>query len=231
MARQSNNDADDLRSATVKINEVEWNANRCVLRTSKGATFSFFESKRDGGLTKAAESFDEMGGDEGIIGQTVGVRYKEKPGTKGQMFKTILWFEPVLDGSPLTDKEDRPVAKRTAQRRALVGRTPAEARQAKAELDSEVIGKTACLFLQAAIQSGVSIPKAQSLVSEAVMLAERLINEARGPNRKRTATPEPEEEREEESDAEEAEEPPRKSRAKRSMPDWEESAAEEEAPF
>lgn len=103
---------DNIINANLTISGVEETVTQIKIKDENKKTYSFFKTKKDGGMTKAYEAFQQY-----KVGDTVGIGYKEvaftgKDGTQGKI-KSILSFGPVNSAAMLTKNAPQPVSSST----------------------------------------------------------------------------------------------------------------------
>lgn len=170
---------------TIRIESVEMTNGRYKIKSSRGETYSFFEESKNTGKTTTA--YNQYKALHLGPGAETEIWYAESEGDyqgKPITYRNILTFKPAIgdaDGEGVyADQPARRPQPAPAPNGAVRTITVDEEFR-----ESEIVGRTATQFLAAAIQHGLSLAEAQSQVSEAVMLAERLYHLSKGPARAR----------------------------------------------
>jgi hypothetical protein len=183
---------DDKTTKTIRVETVEIDPKgRYKIKSTGGQTYSFFKTTRDGKQTAALRSFNENNIQPGMA---VEIWYRESQGEwqgKAVTYRNIITFKPALyqvEGE--RNGESAPPRGENSSPKAAYIPAPASSSVKtimvdEARLEAEIIGKTATQFMAAAISAGLSLSEAQAQVDLAVMLAERLVNASKGPNRKK----------------------------------------------
>lgn len=173
----------DNHTKTIQVSSIEENKGRYKIKSTGGESFSFFDNWQ-GNTTPGMETFRKL---NVVTGSVVDIVYTESASVNQStgrpiVYKNIQRFLPSPGATPVGGVAKPPVDNggRT------IGNAVRTIQIDEERLESEIIGKTATQFLAAAIQSGnIDLMTARGQVDHAVMLAEALVNAAKGPHRQK----------------------------------------------
>lgn len=170
---------------TIQIATVEMANGRYKIRSTGGETYSFFSKSRDGYPTAVFQSFQEHNIQPGSVADIVYVENAGVNQTTGSpiTYRNIQEFKPCT-GEPTVGP--RPATAPAAPRPQGNGVKTIMVDEAR--LETEIIGKMVFGFIQSEIQAGnvtIKVANTAAYVDEAVMLAERVQNQCKGPYRER----------------------------------------------